>query len=164
MLEELPWISEARKHLGLREIRGEKHNPVILSWLSRVKAWWRDDETPWCGTFVDHCLDVGKATRVKEGYRAKSYLNLPVRLNIPCYGAIAVFDFAPRGGHAGFIVGTNAAGHLMILGGNQNNEVSIAPFSTERLIGIRWPSVYPSAGRFTLPRLTNTGAPTENVV
>jgi len=164
MLKELPWIAEARKHIGLSEIKGSEHNPTILSWLARMKAWWREDETPWCGVFVDHCLATAKATRVKEGYRAKSYLNLPVRLNIPCYGAIAVFDYAPRGGHVGFIVGEDRLGNLMILAGNQNNKVSIAAFSQEKLIGIRWPSVYPSAGRFTLPIVAAQGEPVRSVV
>ncbi|MGE9658889.1 hypothetical protein ACQP6C_10405 [Snodgrassella alvi] len=51
-MNELSWISEARKHIGLREIKGAKHNPTILAWLKYNKestAWWRDDETPWCG-------------------------------------------------------------------------------------------------------------------
>jgi len=29
-LPELAWIAEARKHIGLREIKGSKHNPTIL--------------------------------------------------------------------------------------------------------------------------------------
>ena len=163
MLEELPWIAEARKLIGTAEIPGDKHNPLILSWLARMKAWWRNDEEPWCGTFVDHCLDASHATRVKEGYRAKAYLTLPVRLNVPCYGAIAIFDYAPRGGHVGFIVGKDVYDNLMILGGNQNNKVSIAPFSRSRLIGVRWPSVYPAAGRFTLPLLASDGKPVRSV-
>lgn len=46
----LPWIIEAKKHIGLKEIPGPKHNATILSWLSQLKAWWKEDETPWCFT------------------------------------------------------------------------------------------------------------------
>lgn len=46
----LPWILEAKKHIGLKEIPGPKHNATILSWLTQLKAWWKEDETPWCFT------------------------------------------------------------------------------------------------------------------
>ena len=36
-MNELSWISEARKHIGLREIKGAKHNPTILAWLKYNK-------------------------------------------------------------------------------------------------------------------------------
>ena len=44
-LPELKWIAEARKHIGLKEIKGNKHNPTILSWLKKLKAWWHEDES-----------------------------------------------------------------------------------------------------------------------
>ena len=49
-LPELAWIAEARKHIGLREIKGSKHNLTILSWLKKLKAWWANDEVAWCLT------------------------------------------------------------------------------------------------------------------
>ena len=47
-LPELKWIAEARKHIGLKEIKGSRHNPIILSWLKKLKAWWNEDESAWC--------------------------------------------------------------------------------------------------------------------
>ena len=38
------WMFEARKHLGLAEIPGPRHSPVIVGWLARLKAWWAEDE------------------------------------------------------------------------------------------------------------------------
>ena len=78
-MNELSWISEARKHIGLRDIKGAKHNPTILAWLKYNKestAWWRDDETPWCGLFVGHCL--GKTGRyvVKTGSEPENGITL----------------------------------------------------------------------------------------
>jgi uncharacterized protein (TIGR02594 family) len=43
-----PWYIEAKKHVGLKEIPGIKHNPVILGWLKSLKAWWSNDEEAWC--------------------------------------------------------------------------------------------------------------------
>ena len=48
---ELPWIAEARKHIGLKENTSKfAHSPTILSWLKKLGAWWMEDETPWCLT------------------------------------------------------------------------------------------------------------------
>ena len=38
-LPELAWIAEARKHIGLKEFKGSTNNPVITSWLDKLKAW-----------------------------------------------------------------------------------------------------------------------------
>ena len=47
-------LVQAVKQLGVKEIVGSKHNPVILNWarelsLDRV---YNADEIPWCGLFV----------------------------------------------------------------------------------------------------------------
>ena len=49
-MTELPWMAEARRHVGLKEIVGAKHNPIIQSWLKEMgnfpnaaKAWYADD-------------------------------------------------------------------------------------------------------------------------
>lgn len=36
--EQPAWLEAARKYEGLKEVPGPKHNPVILSWLRRLKA------------------------------------------------------------------------------------------------------------------------------
>ena len=56
MMSELAWVAEARKHIGLAEVAGKQHNGTIVNWLIKLGAWWRDDESPWCGTFVVFCL------------------------------------------------------------------------------------------------------------
>lgn len=49
-MKNLPWIDEATAHLGLYEVPGPKTNPTLGLWLHNLKAWWTDDETPWCLT------------------------------------------------------------------------------------------------------------------
>ncbi|MBA4766073.1 MAG: hypothetical protein H2049_00375 [Porphyrobacter sp.] len=52
------WMSEARARIGEREIPGPRHNSWIAQSWGRLGArWFNDDETPWCGLFVAHCLD-----------------------------------------------------------------------------------------------------------
>lgn len=131
-----PWMNEAQKHLGLREIPGKAHNPTILKWVRELGGWFTDDETPWCGTFVAHCLRTTGFDVPEHWYRAKAYSHW----GAPCpalIGSVAVF--ARRGGgHVGFTVGQNAT-DIYVLGGNQRNQVNIAPISRERLLGFRWP-------------------------
>ncbi|HEY8267918.1 MAG TPA: hypothetical protein VIG34_04575 [Xanthobacteraceae bacterium] len=45
----------------------------------------------------------------------------------------------PLGVVGGRIVGANRAGHLLVLGGNQGDAVSISPFPRGRELGYRWP-------------------------
>lgn len=172
-MKELSWISEARKYIGLREIKGVKHNPTILKWLDDMgkygtenKAWWRDDETPWCGLFVGHCLGETGRYVVKNWFRAREWDNaqLMTKLDKPAYGCIVTFT-RQGGGHVGFVVGVDAKNNLMVLGGNQGDEVKIAAFSRSRVTGYYWPSIWsgkavkssPLPGRYALPVLTSSG-------
>lgn len=158
---ELNWIAEARKHIGLREIPGPKSNSVIQGWLRSLKAWWDQDSVAWCGTYTAQVLQACKLSYPKEWYRAKAYLSMPVKLDKPAYGCIVVFDRA-GGGHVGFVVGVDRFDNLMVLGGNQGDMVSIKPFSRDRVLGYRWPNLYPTNGRFELPLLDSNGKVSEN--
>lgn len=154
---ELKWVAEARKHIGLVEIPGKNHNPTIVNWLIKLKAWWQDDETPWCGVFVGHCLAAANRPRPEHWYRAKAYADYGTRLSKPAYGCIAVMS-RQGGGHVGFVVGeVSKGGDLLILGGNQGNKVSIARFPRSRITAYVWPpfeaglQTHPANHRYALP-------------
>lgn len=174
MNNELPWVAEARKYIGLREDTSKtSHNPKLLAMLNRMgefsnesRAWWHDDETPWCGLFVGYCLGVAGRYVVREWYRARAW-EAPqlTKLDRPAYGALVTFT-RDGGGHVGFIVGKDARGNLMVLGGNQSNAVSIAPFAVSRVTGYFWPSFWrnkaavksvPFEERYSLPLLKSNG-------
>ena len=59
-------------------------------------------------------------------------------------GGPAIGAFAPMrrkgGGHIAIVVGRDQHGHLMCLGGNQNDAVNIKPFPKKRPLSFRWPS------------------------
>lgn len=156
---ELPWIAEARKHIGQREIKGAKHNPFIVGlWTTTGVSWFLDDETPWCAGYVAYCLKMSGYPILgpaKVG-RALAWADYGVKLHAPAYGCLAVKK-RKGGGHVGFVVGRDQYGNLMILGGNQNDSVKISPFKEEDFEEFRWPSIYPSATRFKLPILTSDG-------
>ena len=166
-MSELAWIAEARRHIGLREVKGAKHNQTIVDWLNRLKAWWSDDETAWCGTFVAQCLQYGDRGIPKYWYRAKDYLNYGTRLESPAYGCIVVFERV-GGGHVGFVVGRDQSGNLMVLGGNQGDAVNIRPFAPSRVACYRWPSYstgvtsLPNTSRYNLPIIGSDGQVSNN--
>ncbi|HKZ97595.1 MAG TPA: glycosyl hydrolase 108 family protein [Hyphomicrobiaceae bacterium] len=72
---------------------------------------------------------------------ARSYLGWGEALGDGRLGAIAVLTRGadPALGHVGFLVG-ETADTLFLLGGNQGDAVSVAPFARSRLVGLRWPA------------------------
>lgn len=76
-----------------RQFVGTKaHNKTILTWLEKLGAWWAEDETPWCGTFVGAVLQATNRKVVKHWYRAKDWVNAGTKLSKPAYGCLVVFD------------------------------------------------------------------------
>lgn len=133
-----PWLLEAKRNQGIKEIQGKQHNPEILSWIKNLGGWFNDDETPWCGTFVAHCLQMAGKPYPTHWYRAKAYADFGTRLTTPIYGCIAVFE-RQGGGHVGFVYGEDSDGNLLILGGNQANQVNIRSFQRSRVVAYVWP-------------------------
>lgn len=148
----LPWIKAGLAYTGTKEIKGTQHSPQIMKWLISLGAWWRDDETPWCGVFVGAVLkDVGIAP-AKAFYRAKAWLDWGTPLKDPAVGCVVVFE-RDGGGHVGFVVGRSGGGQLLVLGGNQGDEVNVRAFNQARAIGYRWPSGVPAPAATALPIL-----------
>lgn len=139
MSREPQWVGIARGDIGLREIPGGPTAPKIATWLAKLGAWWRDDETPWCGTAVAAWMEACGIKPAKNWFRAKAWLDWGTPIAAPAVGAVVVFE-RQGGGHVGLVIGRDQAGRLLVLGGNQGNAVSIAPFDTARVAGYRWPA------------------------
>lgn len=138
-MSEPAWLVEARRHVGLRELPGAPTAPTIAAWLQQLGAWWRDDETPWCGTAVAAWMQANGIAPAKAWYRARAWLEWGTPIASPVVGAVVVFERA-GGGHVGLVVGRDDRGRLLVLGGNQGNSVSVAPFEMSRALGYRWPT------------------------
>lgn len=160
-----PWMDVARSLIGLREIKGPKHESRILAmWDSIRCGWFTDDETPWCAAFVGHCLETA-GFRSTRSAAARSYEKwgsdylCPSRATIP-YGAIIVLSRpgAPGSGHVGFYCGPSGSG-FALLGGNQNDAVNVSSFLWSRIVAVRWPEngpeptyAYPPLGSLVASR------------
>lgn len=175
-MSELRWVAKARSYLGLKEVVGTKHNPTVVNmWnlgfnatgqSNRLKeAVWQNDETPWCGAFCAAVLAQSNLSRhiPKSFPLARSWSSAGTKLTKPAYGCIAVFS-RNGGGHVGFVVGKDKDGNLMVLGGNQSNQVSIAAFSPSRALAYRWcgDGTAPSEVRYKLPVLASNGRVSTN--
>jgi uncharacterized protein (TIGR02594 family) len=167
-MTEQKWIEEARKHIGQKEVAGVESNSWIKSIWFKLKggAWfWTaygedDSKLPWCGAFAALCVQEAGIAPPKEYASAKAWLGWGVDMINPAYGCVVIFT-RTGGGHVGFVVGIDAAGRLMVLGGNQGDAVSIAPFARIRAAGYRWPTGVPLPAQ-SMPTLTSTVASSTN--
>lgn len=155
--DNLAWIDEAHQYVGLTEIKGSRHNKTITKWLQTLGAWWTDDETPWCGVFTAHCLTVAGRTIPKHWYRAKAYADYGMVLTRPAFGCLGVMS-RTGGGHVCFVIGETTGDCLVVIGGNQSNQVSIATYPRSRFSHFVWPphgngvASLPYESRYELPR------------
>ena len=142
----IPWFQEARRLIGVKEVVGPGNNPEIIDWASDAGIGYDDDDIPWCGLFVAHCVS---STLTSEplpgnplGARQWQKFGAPA---MPTPGAILVFWRGSRDGwkgHVGFYAGEEADAYH-VLGGNQGNSVSIARIRRDRLLEARWPATAP---------------------
>jgi uncharacterized protein (TIGR02594 family) len=134
------WIQIALAEQGQAEKAGTAHNPRIVEYHAATGLKATDDETPWCASFVSWCL-AQAGLRSTSSAAARSYETWGVSLPTPTYGAIVTFT-RTGGGHVGFYMGQRD-GKWLILGGNQSNRVSVAPYDPNRMTSIRWPAGVP---------------------
>lgn len=142
---ECPWLLRARKYIGVREIPGRQHNPLIVRMWERIKAAFRDDETPWCAAFVGSVLELCNIQSTRSA-AARSYQTWGVKIDRPIPGCIVVFwRGSPRSysGHVGFVTGITKMGQLVVLGGNQGDVVCEKAFDRSRVVSYRWPTGVP---------------------
>lgn len=131
----------AKSLIGTKEIVGPTDNPEVVSFFAESgHAWVKDDETAWCAAFIGACLKRAGLHGTKK-LNARSYLDwgMSVPSEKMAVGDVVVFSRGdPNGwqGHVAFAVKWDKK-NIWVLGGNQSNSVSIAPYSRSRLLGVR---------------------------
>lgn len=127
------------EHYGMKEVDGVKSNPEIIAMGKELGYDIADDSTTaWCSLLVNYFAKkcgyefTGKLT-------ARSWLKMPMVVLKPKLGNIVVlWRGDPNGwqGHVGLFISMDEK-NIFILGGNQGNQLTIAPYSRERLLGFR---------------------------
>lgn len=139
-----PWLKEAIDELGQAEIPGPKSNPRIMEYRRMAGAdglAGEDGVVPWCAIFINAMLAAAGAAGSGSAM-ARSFAKHPdfERLEAPMVGCITVISSnrGPASGHVFFYTGENGL-FLQGLGGNQNDQVSVAMFPKAKLVGHFWP-------------------------
>lgn len=142
-----PWMIEATRHIGVKEDTSDASNPLIIGWGKKLRISYGDDEIPWCGLFVAHCIGSQLPTEPLPsnplGAREWS------KFGIACSaqpGAVMVFWRESKSsgkGHVGFYVGEDDSA-FHVLGGNQSDAVNVKRVGRDRFLGARWPSAAPA--------------------
>ena len=138
----------AQRFVGLKEVPGTGDNPQILAMLKLDGDWPDHDEVPWCSAFMNYVAWLLRLPRSKS-LRARSWLltGRPVHPDGAKVGFDVVIlkrggdnepgpDVIAAKGHVGLFAGYEG-GKVLVLGGNQGDQVSIARFPEIRILGIR---------------------------
>lgn len=136
------WLQIARGEIGTKETKGPQHNPKIMEYLRTVGIG-SGDETPWCAAFAAWCLknagvSISGVNGMARSFASSGAFKKKTELG---YGDIVVFSRGtnPRSGHVGFACGTQN-GRILVLGGNQSDQVKISGYSQSRLVAILEPT------------------------
>lgn len=156
-MSEPVWVQRARTYVGTKEIHGPKTSPIIERLLKLISAPWRDDETPWCGSFVAAVMTEVGIKPPPNPWRALSWATWGRALSDPLIGAVAVKK-RTGGGHVGIVISQDQNGNLWILGGNQGDEVSILVYPRSAFFTFRWPLGYSTKGAELSVTYSNTSS------
>lgn len=142
-------LSHGMRYVGIAELAGAKNHPLIQWWISLCGMGLdANDEIPWCSAFVNGMAWDLRLPR-SNSLAARSWLE--VGTPVDYMSAKAGYDVVvlKRGlepqpgpdiinapGHVGIFAGLTAT-TISVLGGNQNNMVSVASFPLLRLLGVR---------------------------
>lgn len=144
-LPDLPkMVALGMKLLGTKEIKGKKHNPIILAWAKELglDKIYKEDEMAWCALFIGYlAMMCGKPNPLKsyDLLRALKYAEFgePVPPGQEKLGDLLIFR-REEGGHVGMYIGEDSAA-FHVLGANQGDEVNIARLGRTRLYACRRP-------------------------
>lgn len=141
-IDNLPY-KIAEGELGIKEAAGAANNPAVQKYYKRTVGYTMNDSVAWCGFFVGYCMLEG-GVQLTDWMRkncggARNWLKFGKKVSTPREGDVVVFWRVAKSdwrGHVGFYAGETAT-HIQVLGGNQDNSVSIKSYPKSRLLGYR---------------------------
>lgn len=136
----MDWMKVAKTYLGLHEGVGDADNPKVVELFKLAgHPEVKHDSTAWCAAFVGGVL-AQAGVKGTGSLSARSYEKFGVRLEMPMFGCIGVKSRKGSAwqGHVGFVVGANR-NQIILLGGNQNDSVSVAAFPRKDFTAFVWP-------------------------
>lgn len=139
-------IAIAMREVGQREIKGPANNPRILEYHAATTLRARSEETAWCSSFANWCMQQAGGTGTKSAaaiswmHWGKPSTAIPGAITVIYNRRAVVSSLTASGYHVGFLV-EEGPSYYRLLGGNQHHKVKYSDFTKAswRLIGYRWP-------------------------
>jgi uncharacterized protein (TIGR02594 family) len=133
-------IAQAELARDVREIAGPEDNPRIVLYHSTTSGGASPDETAWCSSFVNYCVEQA-GSKGTDSKWARSWHDGDwgqVVTEDPRAGDIVVWrrkSASMDGGHVGFLVEKIGDNTIRVLGGNQSNRVRISDYPVKGSVG-----------------------------
>ncbi len=132
-------LTIAKAELGVRELGGAQSNKRIQDYFAALSANSYSDSVPWCSAFAAFVVSKAGGDISDVSLAARSWLRVGTIVDQPSPGDIVVTwrqDPASWQGHVGFYLGETET-EVFLIGGNQDDQVSIAPYPKSRVLGYR---------------------------
>lgn len=132
--------NEAVYKNALPNMNLKEGSPILTQYLQKANPGLDPTKTPWCAGFVGSVLNAS-GLKGTGSLAARSYLKFGDPVKTPGVGDIVVLNTMndPNRGHVGFYAGNNTDGTIKVLGGNQDNSVSIKSYPSNIVLGYRAP-------------------------
>ena len=138
--------------IGLKEISGKESNPQLLALLQKwLPEAYDDSRTAWCVIYLNEVLERSgikpfKTLAARELLKEAPAIALKSPRDGFRTGDIVVYWREDKEkswkGHAHFYIHDDEK-YVYGLGGNQRNEVSVAPYPKSRILGVIDPTLLP---------------------
>lgn len=132
-------VYKALGYYNTRAIPGDGHAEEVLRMFREAgHAEIKNDEVPWCSAFMN-AVAWECGLPMTRSLMARSWLKVGTIVTKPEVGDVCILWRGSKEGifgHVGIFI-REENGIIWLLGGNQGNHVSIAPFSTANLLGYR---------------------------
>ncbi len=136
------WLKIASKEIGVRSFPRGSSNPRITEYHQGTNIEGYDDKVAWCSSFANWVLSQAGIKGTGSAL-AKSWLEWGDGLVTPRPGCLTVL--AREGhdtwkGHVGFFI-RKQENQVVLLGGNQLDEVREHNYPLADVLAYRWPSL-----------------------
>jgi len=84
-------LNRALSQYGVKEIPGNKDNPIILNYFKEINhSWVKHDEMAWCSAFINWCAFREELVR-SNMLDARSWLGVGNEVFVPRLGDVVIY-------------------------------------------------------------------------
>lgn len=151
-MTELPWIIEAKKHVGQQEVRDKVK---LMAYFKTAGLNYDPSKVPWCGIGLAAIFhnSIPKQSVPSNPAWALNWRTMGVHCT-PQYGSILTFS-RDGGGHVAICLGKTKDGDYVCLGCNQGDKICIS-LKGKGFVEARWPSAFSAPPNHPMPIVSSS--------